>query len=86
MYTAVCERGAEGTPGISPLQSERFSWKGDGAVLALNPQLKRRCACCSSPGRCGDALDFRTMDHYRKRYEKLRLWYRLCFVENEGTT
>ena len=50
-----------------------FFVEQDGAVLALNPQLHEAVRLPGFSGQMRDVIDFRTMDYYRKRYEKLQL-------------
>ena len=46
-----------------------FFVKEEGAVLALNPQLREAVALPGFAEQMRDVIDFRTMDYYRKRYE-----------------
>lgn len=50
-----------------------FFVEQEGAVLALNPQLHEAVRLPGFSGQMRDVIDFRTMDYYRKRYEKLQL-------------
>ncbi len=50
-----------------------FFVEQESAVLALNPQLHQAVRLPGFARQMKDVIDYRTMDYYRKRYEKMQL-------------
>lgn len=50
-----------------------FFVEQESAVLALNPQLHQAVGMPGFARQMKDVIDYRTMDYYRKRYEKMQL-------------